>query len=67
VQKAFSGIHVISPELLPMIRLEGKFSMVDLYLGLARTETIRAFDHSGARFIDVGKPDSVEKAERLFP
>lgn len=67
VQKAFSGIHVIDPALLPMIRQEGKFSMVDLYLQLAKTQPIRAFDHSGSRFIDVGKPDSVAKAEQLFP
>lgn len=67
VQKAFSGIHVINPAILPMIRQEGKFSMVDLYLQLAKTQTIRAFDHSGSRFIDVGKPDSVAKAEQLFP
>ncbi|RZS72111.1 nucleotidyltransferase-like protein [Pseudobacter ginsenosidimutans] len=67
VQKAFSGIHVIDPAMLPMIRQEGKFSMVDLYLQLAKTQPIRAFDHSGSRFIDVGKPDSVAKAEQLFP
>ncbi|WP_127128269.1 nucleotidyltransferase family protein [Pseudoflavitalea rhizosphaerae] len=67
VQKAFSGIHVIDPAILPMIHQEGKFSMVELYLHLAKSQTIRAFDHSGSRFIDVGKPDSVAKAEQLFP
>lgn len=67
VQKAFSGIHVINPAMLPQIHQEGKFSVVDLYLHLAKTQTIRAFDHSGSLFIDVGKPESVEKAERLFP
>lgn len=66
IQKAFSGIHVISAAMLPMIHQEGKFSMVDVYLQLAKTQPIRAFDHSGARFIDVGKPDSVAKAEQLF-
>ena len=67
IQKAFSGIHVFDPAMLPMIHQEGKFSMVDVYLHLAKTQTIRAFDHSGSLFIDVGKPESVEKAERLFP
>ena len=65
-QKAFSGIHVISPALLPLISQEGKFSIVDVYLSLAADYDIRAFDHSGSRFIDVGKPDSVQKAEQLF-
>lgn len=64
--KAFSGIHVIDKKLLPLIRREGKFSMVDVYLDLATTHTIKGFDHSGSRFIDVGKPDSVAQAEQLF-
>ncbi len=67
VEKAFSGIHVISPAIFPMMKMTGKFSMVDVYLDLSKTQPIAAFDHSGARFIDVGKPESIEKAETLFP
>jgi len=68
IQKAFSGIHVISPDLFPLIRQEGKFSMVDVYLDLAATgQTIRGFDHSHSRLIDVGKPESVALAESMFP
>ncbi len=66
IPKAFSGIHVISKQLLSLIKREGKFSMVDVYLDLAKTYTIKGFDHSGSRFIDVGKPDSVAQAELLF-
>jgi NDP-sugar pyrophosphorylase family protein len=65
-QKAFSGIHVISPKIFTLIKREGKFSMVDAYLELAKTQTITAFDHSGSKFIDVGKPESILKAEKLF-
>lgn len=65
--KAFSGIHVINTGLLPMISQEGKFSMVDVYLDLARNHTIKAFDHTGASMVDVGKPESILKAEALFP
>jgi len=46
---------------------EGKFSMVDLYLDLAADHPIRGHDHSSSRLIDVGKPESVEKAALLFP
>jgi len=67
IQKAFSGIHVIDPAIFPLIRQEGKFSTVDVYLDLAGTHAIRSFDHSHSRLIDVGKPESVEKAEQLFP
>jgi NDP-sugar pyrophosphorylase family protein len=65
-QKAFSGIHVISPKIFPLIKMEGKFSMVDVYLELAETEVITAFDHSNSKFIDVGKPASILKAEEMF-
>ncbi len=64
--KAFSGIHVISPRIFSLIKMEGKFSMVDVYLELAKTYAIAAFDHSNTKFIDVGKPESIAKAEGLF-
>lgn len=65
-QKAFSGIHVISPKIFPLIKMRGKFSMVDVYLELAKTQVITAFDHSNSKFIDVGKPESILKAEEMF-
>lgn len=66
IQKAFSGIHIISPKIFALIKMEGKFSMVDVYLELAKTNDITAFDHSDSKFIDVGKPESILKAENLF-
>ncbi len=64
--KAFSGIHIISPGIFPLIKMEGKFSMIDLYLDIAKSHVITAFDHSNTKFIDVGKPESIAKAEELF-
>ena len=66
VQKAFSGIHVIDPSIFSLMTMEGKFSVVDLYLDLAAGHSIRGYDHSRSRLIDVGKPESAEQAERLF-
>ncbi len=65
-EKAFSGIHIISPKLFKKTPFKGKFSMVQVYLHLAKNECIYAFDHSGGKFIDVGKPESIAKAEKLF-
>jgi NDP-sugar pyrophosphorylase family protein len=65
-RKAFSGIHVISARLLQLIKQEGKFSMVDVYLSLGGEHPIRAFDHSGYKFIDVGRPESVTQAAAMF-
>lgn len=65
-QKAFSGIHVLSNRIFDLMQQEGKFSMVDVYLSLAASEKILAFDHSASKFIDVGKPESIQQAEALF-
>ena len=66
LQKAFSGIHIINPRIFSLITQSGKFSMVEVYLGLAKTHLIKSFDHSHSAFIDVGKPESVSKAETMF-
>lgn len=65
-QKAFSGIHIIEPEIFSLIPQHGKFSMVDVYLSLAGKKIIKSFDHSDTPFIDVGKPEKVSVAEEMF-
>lgn len=65
-QKAFSGIHIIDPEIFSLMKKTGKFSIVDTYLDLSKTEIIKCFDHSGSKFVDVGKPESIAVAEELF-
>lgn len=67
IQKAFSGIHVINTGLLQLIKQEGKFSMVDVYLDLAKEHIISSYDHTGKQLVDVGKPESIAKAEAIFP
>ena len=66
IQKAFSGIHIISPAIFPLIKIKGKFSMIDVYLQLCKTHTISGFDHSVSKFIDVGKPENIAIAEDIF-
>ncbi len=63
---AFSGIHIISPQIFPLMVETGKFSMVDVYLRLAGEHDILGFDHSNSLLIDVGKPENQEKASSLF-
>jgi len=65
-KKAFSGIHVIDPALFPLMKQEGKFSIVDVYLDVAAGHPVRGFDHSGSRLIDVGRPESAVQAEKIF-
>jgi N-acetyl-alpha-D-muramate 1-phosphate uridylyltransferase len=65
-EKAFSGIHIISPEIFPLIHQQGKFSIVDVYLELAATHRIIGYDHSGSKLVDVGRTEAVAVAEKLF-
>lgn len=66
IPKAFSGIHLINPQLFSLLTESGKFSIVDVYLRLASAYPIMGYDHSGTKLIDVGKPESIAKAEELF-
>lgn len=66
VPKAFSGVHVISDMIFPMIKQTGKFSIIDTYLDLAHDSKIKGFDHSVGKLVDVGKPESIAIAESLF-
>lgn len=63
---AFSGIHVLHTDIFAKIRQQGKFSIIDVYLDLASQERILGLDHSGDILLDVGKPESLEKAATLF-
>ncbi len=65
-RKAFSGLHIISAEIFEYITQTGKFSMVDVYLELSKTQIIKGFDQGDCKFIDVGKPESIAQAESMF-
>lgn len=63
---AFSGIQIISAPLLAGMSRSGKFSLIDVYLDAAADQYIFGHNHTGDVFIDVGKPESLEKAAALF-
>ncbi|UAY52203.1 nucleotidyltransferase family protein [Ferruginibacter albus] len=65
-QKAYSCVVVFQPEIFSLIRQRGKFSLTQTYLDLAAEHLILGYDHSGDKLVDVGKPESVAKAEDLF-
>jgi mannose-1-phosphate guanylyltransferase len=60
---AFSGIHVIAPQLLDRMTEDGAFSIIESYLRLAAAgEKITAYRADDAYWCDLGKPESVAKA-----
>jgi NDP-sugar pyrophosphorylase family protein len=66
VPKAFSGIQIIHAPFLEEVKLRGKFSLIDAYLQLAQYYAIHYYDHSEGILLDVGKPESLEKAASIF-
>jgi MurNAc alpha-1-phosphate uridylyltransferase len=65
--KAYSCVVIFEPEIFQLIKQDGKFSLVDVYLDLAADNLIMGYDHTGDKLVDVGKPHSVVEAEKLFP
>lgn len=62
---AFSGIHVISPRLLPMLTEDGVFSIVTSYLSLAGSgQKIEAFRADQYYWRDLGKRVDLRRAEQ---
>jgi mannose-1-phosphate guanylyltransferase len=60
---AFSGIHAISPRLLPLLTEQGIFSIIPAYLRLAaQNEKIQAFRADAYYWRDLGRPSDLAQA-----
>jgi len=60
---AFSGIHIITPRLLPLLTESGVFSIIDPYLRLAaQGERILAFRADNSYWRDLGRPSDLAQA-----
>ena len=65
-EMAYSCVVVFQPEIFELIPQRGKFSLVETYLTLAAHHPIYGYNHSGDKLVDVGKPESVAIAEKMF-
>lgn len=67
---AFSGIHVMSPgpiyAEMKRQRLTGAFSIIDFYLAAAVMVDVKSVFRDNLRLIDIGKPETLAKANELF-
>ncbi len=63
IELAFSGIHVVSPEIYDLFSREGSFSIVTEYLDLAKKHRIGAYTHNDKRILDLGKPEAIKEYE----
>jgi NDP-sugar pyrophosphorylase family protein len=62
---AFSSMHIVEPEIFNYMS-EGIYSMIDLYLGLAKEHKIYTLKHDEGYWIDVGTPESLDYVRKLF-
>lgn len=63
---AYSCVAVFEPTVFDLIPQRGKFSLTETYLSLAAEHLILGYEDTGSKFIDVGKPESVVEAEKIF-
>ncbi len=60
---AFSGIHVFSPSLFPMMASwPERFPIMDFYLQACADHLIRGYEATNLRLMDVGKLDTLDEA-----
>ena len=64
---AFAGIQVFHPSLLPLMEdWHGKFSIIDFYLSICDKVDIRGLFDPRLQLLDVGKLDTIAKAEAFL-
>lgn len=63
---AFSGIHIIDPSIFSLMPPDDEFSIIDFYLNISKKNLIIEFEHSAQGWIDLGKAENIEKAEKYF-
>lgn len=66
VPLAFNGIQTVSPKIFSFMPTEKVFSIIDLYLTLAKKHSIKYFDFTGSLWLDVGKLENLKTAEELI-
>jgi NDP-sugar pyrophosphorylase family protein len=65
-EMAFSGIHVVNPEIFNLMPFEERFSIIHLYLSLAKDYLLKGYFDESDIWIDVGKPHELENARKMF-
>lgn len=67
VEMAFSGIHIVSPEIFNFMPDKEKFSIIDFYIDLAKNHPVKGFYDNSELWMDVGTPHKLEEVKRLMP
>lgn len=62
---AYSGIQVVNPTLFKYLP-KGKYSIIDFYLSMCHRITVQCYVDDDLQLIDIGKPETLEKAEEFL-
>ena len=65
-QYAFSGIHILSPDIFKYLQKEEKFSLINTYLEIILYEKISGYIHSENYWFDIGDTKKLQNAEKYL-
>ena len=60
---AFSGIHIINPEIFKYFQSEESFSIINTYMDLSKIRTILGYQHNKNYWFDIGTQKKLSEAE----
>jgi NDP-sugar pyrophosphorylase family protein len=63
---SFSGIQVVDPKIFKYFPDKDVFSLIELYLSVAKKEKIIGYVHNEDEWIDLGKIENLNEAEKVF-
>jgi mannose-1-phosphate guanylyltransferase len=63
---SFSGIQIIDPKIFKYFPNKDVFSLVELYLNSAKKEMIAGYLHDKDEWMDFGKVENLNEAEKIF-
>ena len=72
LERAFGGVHVISPAIFPLLEKESEevgpvFSITPFYIDVCQDQLINGYEPAEAyRWFDVGKPETLAQAEQAL-
>jgi len=66
LQYAFSGVQIVDPKIFKYFPNKNIFSLVELYLSTTGKEKISGYIHNEDLWIDIGKLENLDRAEKIF-
>jgi NDP-sugar pyrophosphorylase family protein len=64
---SFMGIHILSPEIIPLLDKQPVFSIIKTYLNLVtKNYSIKGFRADSVRWLDLGRKENLSKVDEYF-